>query len=410
MRNKYPGLSKRNNSPYWQIYKTVKYREKKVVIRESTGTQDFDLALQYCQKREQEELERLIHGLRYPFTVEEAAAKLLSLEGRNHKSDVYHCDLLVAAMGSVPLAELHNDHPALVTFKRERLQTCKNNTVNRSLEVLRHMLNLAAYDWRDGGMSWIAHPPRIKLLPRQPGRFQDASKGEANGYPLTQAQQRALFRHLPVHAYLVAWFITMTGCREHEVLPDKDEQGRLIGGLKWCHERKLPNGWSVFDLPTSKNGKPRRIFLNSVAREIVETVRGDHPEYVFVFRGRTDRGRIVEPFTKLNNTAWKRARRLEGLEHCRGPGAHLRVHDLRHTFATRLREVGVSREDRKDLLGHANQDITTHYSAAETMTMIERVERLVTAAEKPALYGVRSGQHTYSTQSGNADVTVAANG
>ncbi|WP_096365955.1 tyrosine-type recombinase/integrase [Thiohalobacter thiocyanaticus] len=402
---KYPGLSKRSNSPYWQINKTVKYRRKKVVIRESTGCENYELALQYCQKREQEELERLIHGLRYPFTVEDAAAKLMSIDGRNNQSDVYHCDMLVAALGHVPLAEMHNDHPDLAAFRQARLKTCKNNTVNRSLEVLRHMLNLAAYEWKDNGMSWIQHPPRIKLLPRRPGRFGDVTKGESGGYPLTHQQQREMFRRLPMHAYLVAWFITMTGCREHEVLPERDAKGELIGGLRWQYEVKLPNGWSVFDLPMSKNGRPRRIFLNSVAREIVETVRGDHPEFVFVFRGRTDKGGIAKPFTKLNNTAWKRARQEVGLEHCRGENMHLRVHDLRHTFATRLREAGVSREDRKDLLGHVNHDITTHYSAAETMTMVGMVERLVESAEKPALYLVHN---THSTQSENRDVTGAA--
>lgn len=169
-----------------------------------------------------------------------------------------------------------------------------------------------------------------------------------------------------------------------------DRSDQLIRPVRTFQQLQI----SVFDLPMSKNGRPRRIFLNSVAREIVETARGDHPEFVFVFRGRTDKGRIAKPFTKLNNTAWKRARQEVGLEHCRGEGMHLRVHDLRHTFATRLREAGVSREDRKDLLGHVNDDITTHYSAAETMTMIGMVERLVESAEKPALYLVHNTQHT----------------
>ena len=56
---------------------------------------------------------------------------------------------------------------------------------------------------------------------------------------------------------------------------------------------------------------------------------------------------------------------------------NLRVHDLRHTFATRLRRSGVSNEVRKDLLAHANSDITTHYSAGELKELLEAVERLV---------------------------------
>src|SRR5688572_22477943 len=36
----------------------------------------------------------------------------------------------------------------------------------------------------------------------------------------------------------------------------------------------------------------------------------------------------------------------------------MRVHDLRHTFARRLRAAGVSAEDRAALLGHATQSMS----------------------------------------------------
>jgi integrase len=57
----------------------------------------------------------------------------------------------------------------------------------------------------------------------------------------------------------------------------------------------------------------------------------------------------------MNNTASQSARRRAGL-------AHVRVHDLKHTFGRRLRDAGVSFEDRQDLLGHRAGRITTHYS------------------------------------------------
>lgn len=50
----------------------------------------------------------------------------------------------------------------------------------------------------------------------------------------------------------------------------------------------------------------RLIVLNRIARSVVEEVRGKHSDYVFTYRGR--------PLTKSNNTAWKRARLLAGLE------------------------------------------------------------------------------------------------
>jgi len=54
----------------------------------------------------------------------------------------------------------------------------------------------------------------------------------------------------------------------------------------------------------------------------------------------------------------------------------VRVHDLKHTFGRRLRAVGVSFEDRQDLLRHRSGRITTHYSAAELSNLIEAAERV----------------------------------
>ncbi|MBN9359556.1 MAG: site-specific integrase [Herbaspirillum huttiense] len=53
----------------------------------------------------------------------------------------------------------------------------------------------------------------------------------------------------------------------------------------------------------------------------------------------------------------------------------MRVHDLRHTYGTRLRAAGVSEEDRALLLGHANKSMPEHYATGT-------VERLVDQANK----------------------------
>ena len=83
-------------------------------------------------------------------------------------------------------------------------------------------------------------------------------------------------------------------------------------------------------------------------------------EYVFTYKG--------NPVTKMNNTAWKRARKITGLP-------QVRIHDLKHTFGRRLRAAGVSREDRQDLLKHKSEHITTHYSAAELQSLLEAANK-----------------------------------
>jgi len=89
------------------------------------------------------------------------------------------------------------------------------------------------------------------------------------------------------------------------------------------------------------------------------------------------------PVTRINNTAWKAARKraANAWEKQHGEAApsgfrKVRVHDLKHTFGRRLRAAGVSFEDRQDLLGHRSGRITTHYSQAELSSLIEAAERV----------------------------------
>ena len=69
----------------------------------------------------------------------------------------------------------------------------------------------------------------------------------------------------------------------------------------------------------------------------------------------------------------------------------LRRANLRHTFGRRLRGAGVSLETRKALLGHANGDITTHYSAAELAELLHAAEKIVNrgVTQSPTLTVVR---------------------
>jgi integrase len=52
------------------------------------------------------------------------------------------------------------------------------------------------------------------------------------------------------------------------------------------------------------------------------------------------------------------------------------VHDLKHTYAHRLRVAGVGFEDRKLLLGHKSDHVTTHYSAPEIGSLIDASEKV----------------------------------
>ena len=110
-----------------------------------------------------------------------------------------------------------------------------------------------------------------------------------------------------------------------------------------------------------KNGDDRLVVCNDIAREAVESERGNHATSVFTYKGRS--------MARMNATAWRNARVRADLE-------HVRVHDLKHTYGRRLRAEGVSFEDRQDLLGHRSARITTHYSSAELQNLYDAANKV----------------------------------
>ena len=155
-------------------------------------------------------------------------------------------------------------------------------------------------------------------------------------------------RTLPARLESMALFAVNTGLRQGE-----------LTGLRWSWEVQVPElETSVFVLQgtTTKNGEERVVVLNKVARNVLESRRGDAAPFVFMHNGK--------PFVRMNNSGWRKARMRAKLQ-------QVRVHDLRHTFGHRLRAAGVSLEDRQDLLGHKSGRMTTHYSEPDLARLME---------------------------------------
>jgi len=169
--------------------------------------------------------------------------------------------------------------------------------------------------------------------------------------------------------------------------------------LKWKHEVKVPElDTSVFVIPGEriKNGEERLVVLNGIAKSVVESVRGQHPMYVFVHASSKEGD--PQPLAKIYNTAWKSARERAADAWAQQHGEpapaglrQIRVHDPKHNFGRRLRAAGVSFEDRQDLLGHRSGRITTHCSLAELTGLIEAAERVcdTESRKSPAITWLR---------------------
>lgn len=304
----------------------------------------------------------------------------------------WHIVLLNAWVGNLPLCEVCNDsftafkadrlagrgpdgRPLLVGSEARRRQAApvKPATVNRSLEVASTVLHRAARVWRSNGRPWLATAPLIEML--------DES-GKRKPYPLSWSEQSELLRHLPSHLQRMALFALNTGARDDNVC-----------GVRWEWEVPVAEvKRSVFVVPASefKSKRPHVLILNDIAWRIVEEQRGRHRDFVFVYR----RERVVnlddEPAMQfrridtMNNTGFQRARVAAGLP-------QVRVHDFRHTFGQRLREAGVSEEDRALLLGHATGEMTQLYATATVARLLEAANKAMETRDRTTLLRVVNG-------------------
>jgi integrase len=322
-----------------RIYKGTRLRNRFESFEEAESWMIFQL-----------EKLRQIHlfGIRPPRTFDEAAAKYLTdhQEKVSLKLDIYLLERLIPFIGNLTLDQIH-DGTLASYIKDRKAKKLANKTINLGLELTRRILNLAARSWRDeNGKTWLETSPLITVLPlighqREPR-------------PITWAEQRCIMPLLPDHLVKMVLFDLNTGARDE-----------VVCGLKWEWEIYIPElGVSVFDIPREsvKGRKRSRVLVcNTVAQSVIESQRDKHEEYVFPYRGHR--------IETMNNNAWHRVRKQVGI-----PDLH--IHDLRHTVGMRLRESGSREETIADILWHARQGMTAHYSVVQIDELVAALNRI----------------------------------
>ncbi|RZL38304.1 MAG: hypothetical protein EOP35_06085 [Rubrivivax sp.] len=284
----------------------------------------------------------------------------------------YHVKLLLPYVGKLPMGDVCND--SFETFKADRIDDdgVTPTTVNRTLEVARTICNRAARVWRDGGKPWLGAAPLIEMLDEQ----------RRLPRPINWAEQAALMPKLPPHLQRMALFTLNTGARDDNVC-----------GLRWDWEVPVPElKRSVFVIPPEhfKSDRHHVLVLNDVAWRIVEECRDMHKTFVFVYRRERVKHLDKEPamhyapIETMNNTGYQNARASVGLD-------GVRIHDLRHTFAQRLRDAGIPKEDRDLLMGHASPDMSQHYASATVARLLEAANAANETRDRTTLLRVVNG-------------------
>jgi integrase len=236
----------------------------------------------------------------------DAAERYLEESQDLRSADVtaWHVRLLIPYIGKLDLNRIH-DRTLERFIADRRADRVTATTINRSLEVVRTILNRAARSYRDDeGRPWLeGMPPLITKLP----------ESRRAPYPITWQEQDKLFPKLPARLARMVLFAVNTGLRESNVC-----------GLQWIWEVPVPEiGRSVFVIPPEafKAKRAHVVILNDIAWSIIEAQRGKHPIWVFPYRGKS--------VATMNNTAWQRTRGEAGL-------SRVRIHDLRHNSESRI--------------------------------------------------------------------------
>lgn len=225
----------------------------------------------------------------------------------------------------------------VISLHHERASVSAAGSANRLVIILRYMFNLAL-EWEIPGPK--KNPAAgVKLL-EETKRERYLSKDELRKLQaaLSESENQMLG---PIVTMLV-----LTGARKREVLDCRWEDMDLV--------RKQ---WRI---PFTKSGKPRTVPLSDSAINLLKGI--EHPEdSVYVFANPKTRKPFVGIFY-----SWDTARKKAGMP-------DLRIHDLRHSFASFLVNAGRSLYEVGQLLGHTQLKTTMRYAHLSDQTLRDAV-------------------------------------
>jgi integrase len=215
-------------------------------------------------------------------------------------------------------------------------------TVGRVIVILRYLFNLVR-KWNvirgaENPASGIPVPADV-----QRNRFLDKDETERLVEALTKDENQVAAKAILL--------LLLTGARRNE-----------ITHARWEH---VDLKSSTLFVPLSKSGKPRYIFLNAAAVNVLRSVP-QLPDNPYVFPSPVT-GR---PSASLH-FPWTRIRIRAGLD-------DVRLHDLRHSFASALVNDGQDLYTVQRLLGHANAKATQRYAHLKRETLAKAAEAMGT--------------------------------
>ena len=269
---------------------------------------------------------------------------------RSHWRDLQLFTRISAKFGILKLSEIkrhevqqfHND---LVTVDKLAPATADHHVV-----YLRRVLSLAV-QWEFLEKNVLANIPLMKV------------DNKVERY-LSEDEVKRLVEVLTTDlafgaSYLLLYLLS-TGARLNEAMQAKWDQVDLEKGI-----------WRI-PATNSKSKKTRSVPLNDSAIWVLGQLwtKGKH-EYLFVNEA------TKKPWVTITR-AWYRLRAKAGIE-------NLRVHDLRHSFASFLVNGGRSLYEVQQILGHSDPKVTMRYAHLSTKALQDAANTASMIVKKPVL-------------------------
>ena len=299
----------------------------------STKTGNRRLAEQIDQKHKEELLlANEITRFNPQMTFFQLAAEFLG----HGDAKEWHRDRLKMLLPFLGTTAIGNINKALVgQYRRHRLaqKPITQTTVNRDIECLRHILY------------WAVDEQILATNPIARVRLERERRKKKPVLSLEEEEQ--LLRVAAPHLKLLIIVAVLTGMRRGEILRQRWEDVDFSRRLLYVSHSKTPEG------------EAREIPLSNRVLDLFSGMRKFNG-LLFTFKGK--------PIHSIK-TAWKAAIRRAGIR-------YIRFHYLRHTFNTRLLELGVTREVRMALLGHTFGDTHESYEHVELPLKRDAIRRL----------------------------------
>ena len=236
----------------------------------------------------------------------------------------------------------------LLAFIAARRETHKPGTINRVLVLMRYIYNLAL-KWETPGISKnpISATPLLEENNKRE-RYLSSAEVDRLVYCVRHSRNEML-------QYIVPGLI-LTGARKQELLR-----------ARWEDMNRETKIWRI---PMSKSGKARHVPMSDALLLLLESIP-QRCEWVFA------NPKTLKPFVSFFYS-WDTARRQAGLP-------EVRVHDLRHSFASFLVNNGRSLYEVQRILGHTQIKTTQRYAHLDQQSLLSAANEVSRAA--PNLLG-----------------------